>query len=61
MARKASSRFLGFTRSDYPSVDPPDWHKFVTLKLEQDQVKVGDLPITYGGPLADNYVKYSKA
>ena len=61
MARKASSRFLGFTRSDYPSVDPPDWHKFVTIKLEQDQVKVGDLPITYGGPLVDNYVKYSKA
>jgi succinate dehydrogenase/fumarate reductase flavoprotein subunit len=60
MARKASSRSLGFTRSDYPLVDPPEWHKFVTIKLEQDQVKVGELPINYGAPLADNYAKYSK-
>jgi succinate dehydrogenase/fumarate reductase flavoprotein subunit len=60
MARKASSRLLGFTRSDYPLVDPPEWHKLVTIRLEQDQVKVGELPITYGAPLAENYAKYGK-
>jgi succinate dehydrogenase/fumarate reductase flavoprotein subunit len=60
MARKASSNLLGFQRSDYPLVDPPEWHKFITIKLEQDQVKAGELPINYGAPLAENYAKYSK-
>jgi succinate dehydrogenase/fumarate reductase flavoprotein subunit len=61
MARKASCSFpLGFQRSDYPLDDPPEWHKFVTIKLEQDQVKVGELPISYAAPWVDNYAKYSK-
>jgi len=28
LARKASSKSLGFVRQDYPDLDPPDWHKF---------------------------------
>jgi len=60
LARKASNSFLGFIRSDYPLVDPPEWHKLLTMKLEQDQVVVGELPINYGAPLAENYAKYSK-
>jgi len=60
MARKASSNLLGFHRSDYPSLDPPEWHKFVTVRLEQGQVKVGELPIDHGAPLADNYARHSK-
>jgi succinate dehydrogenase/fumarate reductase flavoprotein subunit len=60
MARKASNSMIGFQRSDYPVVDPPEWNKFITVKLQQDQVIVGELPIHYGAPLAENYAKYSK-
>lgn len=59
-ARKASSDIIGFKRSDYPLIDPPEWHKFMTLKLERDRVKVGELPIDHGAPLAENYARYSK-
>ena len=44
LARKASSRALGFTRLDYPEMDPPEWNKFVTIQLEKGSVKVGELP-----------------
>jgi succinate dehydrogenase/fumarate reductase flavoprotein subunit len=55
LARKASSVWLGFQRSDYPALDPPEWHKWITTKLEGDQVKVGELPIDYWGSLKENY------
>jgi succinate dehydrogenase/fumarate reductase flavoprotein subunit len=58
LARKASSEFLNFYRSDYPELDPPEWHKFVTIKQENDEVKVGDLPIDYGSPLKENYEEH---
>jgi len=60
IARKASSAILHFNRGEYPELDPPDWHKFVTLKMEDGNVKVGELPITYGAPYVENYEKYSK-
>jgi succinate dehydrogenase/fumarate reductase flavoprotein subunit len=60
LARKASNSILGFQRSDYPMVNPPEWNKFITLRLEQDAVKIGELPIDYGSPLAENYARYSK-
>ena len=47
LARKASSRPLDFKRIDYPQVDPPEWNKFVTTRLENGEVKVGDLPANY--------------
>jgi len=47
LARKASSRALGFNRIDYPEVDPPEWNKFVTARLENGKVKVGELPFNY--------------
>lgn len=47
LARKASSRFLMFNRLDYPEIDPEEWKKFVTIKLENGEVKVGELPINY--------------
>jgi succinate dehydrogenase/fumarate reductase flavoprotein subunit len=58
MARKASCSDLGFQRSDYPLNNPPEWHKFVTIRLDHDQVQVGELPINYAAPLADNYAKH---
>jgi succinate dehydrogenase/fumarate reductase flavoprotein subunit len=55
LARKASSKFLGFNRCDYPEMDPLSWHKFMTIRLEEGRVKIGELPIDFYGSLSDNY------
>jgi hypothetical protein len=55
LARKASSAWLGFQRSDYPEVDPSEWHKWITTKLDGGKVKIGELPIGYYEPLKENY------
>ncbi len=47
LARKASSRFMDLKRIDYPEMDPPEWNKIITIKLENGQVKVGELPPNY--------------
>jgi succinate dehydrogenase/fumarate reductase flavoprotein subunit len=47
LARKASSRALNFNRLDYPQVDPPEWKKFITIKLENGEVKVGEMPMNF--------------
>jgi len=47
LARKASSSALDFNRIDYPEMDPPEWDKFVTIKREDGEVKVGELPFNY--------------
>ncbi|GAH23734.1 unnamed protein product, partial [marine sediment metagenome] len=43
----ASSLTLDFKRIDYPEMDPPEWNKFVTTRLEDGEVKVGELPFNY--------------
>lgn len=55
LARKASSAILHFNRAEYPELDPPEWHKFITIKLADNNVEVGELPIDYGEPLKENY------
>jgi succinate dehydrogenase/fumarate reductase flavoprotein subunit len=55
LARKASSIYLQFKRGEYPEQDPPDWHKFVTIRLSGEKVVNGDLPINYGTPYEENY------
>ena len=55
LARKASSRFLDFHRIDYPELDPPEWHKFITIKQENGKITIGDRPLNYCGNLKDNY------
>jgi succinate dehydrogenase/fumarate reductase flavoprotein subunit len=47
LSRKASSRPLEFNRIDYPDIDPPEWNKFVTIKQQDGEVKVGELPVNY--------------
>ena len=47
LARKASSAPLDFKRLDYPQMDPPEWNKFVTIRLENSKVKTGELPFKY--------------
>lgn len=60
LARKASSRFLNFHRIDYPKLDPPEWNKFITIKLENDKVKIGERPLGYWGNLKENYEAHNK-
>jgi succinate dehydrogenase/fumarate reductase flavoprotein subunit len=60
LARKASSRSLDFYRIDYPAVDPPEWKKYVTVKLENGKVKTGSLPAGYWGDMVDNYEQHNK-
>ena len=55
LARKASSKFLGFTRCDYPKMDPPSWHKFITIRQEEGSVKIGELPIDFYGAVGTHY------
>ena len=47
LARQASSQPLDFWRLDYPEVDPPEWQKFVTIRLENGEVKVGEKPFKF--------------
>ena len=60
LARMASSRFLGFHRIDYPQLDPPEWHKFITVKQENGKVTIGERPLDYCGNLRDNYEARNK-
>ncbi|MCK4863334.1 MAG: hypothetical protein KAS25_03510, partial [Dehalococcoidales bacterium] len=60
LARRASSQTLNFFRIDYPEVDPPEWSKFVTIKLENGKVKAGELPMDYYGNLKENYEAHNK-
>ena len=47
LARRASSEHLNFYRLDHPEMDPPEWTKFVTVWLDDDGVKEGELPTRY--------------
>ena len=60
LARKASSQVLNFFRIDFPKVDPPEWNKFITVKLENGKVKAGELPIDYWGDMKANYEAHNK-
>ncbi len=54
-ARKASNSHLNFNRLDYPEVDPPEWNKWVTIRLDGGDVKTGLLPLDYYGDMVKNY------
>jgi len=47
LARKSSTDYLGFTRLDYPAVDPKEWHKLLPIRLEDGKVCVRELPLDY--------------
>jgi succinate dehydrogenase/fumarate reductase flavoprotein subunit len=47
LARKASSAYLDFYRLDCPELDPPEWEKLLTIRQEDDRVKVRELPLDY--------------
>ena len=60
LARKASSMPLGFRRIDYPAQDPPEWNKFLTVKLENDKVKIGELSQKFWGNMKEQYEAHNK-
>jgi succinate dehydrogenase/fumarate reductase flavoprotein subunit len=60
LSRKASSRFLDFSRIDYPQVDPPEWDKFLTIKMENGKVMTGERQHGYWGSMKENYEKNNK-
>jgi succinate dehydrogenase/fumarate reductase flavoprotein subunit len=60
LARKASSAPLNFHRIDYPELDPPEWNKYVTIKLENGKVKSGELPLNYWGDMKANYEAHNR-
>ena len=57
MNRKASSPRLGMNRSDYPQEDPPEWNRYLTVKLVNGEIKTGDAPFKYWllPPYSDKY------
>ena len=59
-ARKASSIPLGFQRIDYPELDPAEWYKFLTLRLENNKVQLGELPPRFWGDMKQQYEAHNK-
>ena len=51
---------LNFQRIDYPTMDPPEWNKFLTIKLENDKVKIGELPPRFWGDMKQQYEAHNK-
>jgi succinate dehydrogenase/fumarate reductase flavoprotein subunit len=47
IARQASSRTLDFNRVDYPEMEPSEWQKYITLKLDGGKAVTGSLPLNY--------------
>ncbi len=60
LARRASSRPLNFFRIDYPRVDPPEWNKFVTIRMENGKVVAGELPFDYFGDMKASYEAHNR-
>ncbi|MFC1905982.1 FAD-dependent oxidoreductase [Chloroflexota bacterium] len=55
LGRKASSTYLGFNRLDYPEIDPPEHHKWITIHQEDGSIKTGELAIDFYGDMESNY------
>ena len=57
LARKCSSVYLDFYRLDYPQMDPSEWRKLLPVRLEDNKVKVRELPLDFHlkPPYAPNY------
>ncbi|MBK6864305.1 MAG: FAD-dependent oxidoreductase [Ideonella sp.] len=54
-ARRASSAVLHFERLDYPQMDPPEWHKWLVIRRQGDEVQVSDRPIAFWGDFESHY------
>ena len=60
LARKASSKPLGLNRIDYPEMDPPEWDKYLTIKLENGEIKTDTLPQRFWGNMKEQYEAHNQ-
>jgi hypothetical protein len=60
LARKASSMPMNFQRIDYPAMDPAEWNKFLTIKLENNNIKIGERPTAFWGNMQEQYEAHNK-
>ena len=60
LARKASCSALGHNRIDYPELDPAEWDKFLTVRLENNQLQVGELPQRFYGDMKAQYEAHNQ-
>ena len=60
LARKASSMMLNHFRIDFPKLDPPEWHKYLTIKMQNGKVAIGERPQKYWGDLVAGYEAHNK-
>ncbi len=60
LARRASSKQLNFVRTDYPEMDPPEWHKFVTVRNTPEGIVFGEKAIDYYSSLSTNYERHNR-
>ena len=51
---------LFFHRIDYPTMDPPEWNKFLTIKQENGKVKTGELPPRFWGDMKQQYEAHNQ-
>jgi len=58
--RKASSLPLNFRRIDFPETDPAEWYKFLTLRLENNQIQTGELPPRFWGDMVQQYEAHNR-
>ena len=58
--RKSSSSTLCFKRSDYPEMDPPEDHHFITIRKENGRIVRGDVELDYFGDLKTEYEKRNR-
>ena len=47
LVRKASLRLGDFQRQDHQDEDPRQWEKFITMRLQEGRVEIGELPLRY--------------
>ena len=58
--RKSGSKTLCFVRSDYPEMDPPEDHHFITIRKENGRAVRGDVELDYFGDLKTEYEKRNR-
>jgi succinate dehydrogenase/fumarate reductase flavoprotein subunit len=57
LARKGSNPLLMFARLDYPDMDPSEWGKWLSIRQQNGETKVRDVPLDYHlqAPYAPDY------
>ena len=58
--RRASSKPLGFFRQDFPADDPSDWHKLITVRQEEGEVRSRTLDLEFWGHLKTAYTEHNR-